>query len=162
MDDEGLKQVQGLTKLRKLLLRDAVISDDGLKNLRGLVNVEQLDLGGTKISDAGVAHLRGMTKLKKLSLQGALLTDEGLGSLAAMPESGRAQPVWHQNHQCRRRDVRRICSSCRRSTCVTRASTRPGVDRLLAAMPKCARDVSRSLGATDHSRGREQKCGQQR
>src|SRR5262249_30161027 len=82
--DEGLKQMRGLTKLRKLVLRDAVISDEGLANLSGLVNVEQLDLGGTKISDAGVAHLRGMTKLKKLSLQSAALTDDGLRQLDGM------------------------------------------------------------------------------
>src|SRR5262249_10243492 len=63
VDDRGLKQIEKLSKLRKLLLRDAVISDDGLMSLRGLVNVEQLDLGGTKITDVGVAHLRGMTKL---------------------------------------------------------------------------------------------------
>src|SRR5436189_363342 len=60
IDDQGLKQIQGLTKLRRLLLRDAVITDEGLANLSGLVNVEQLDLGGTKITDGGIAHLRGM------------------------------------------------------------------------------------------------------
>jgi Leucine-rich repeat (LRR) protein len=84
INDEGLQQMQGLTKLRRLLLRDAVISDSGIANLGGLVNLEQLDLGGTRIGDAGIAHLRSMTKLKKLSLQGAGLTDEGIGHLAAM------------------------------------------------------------------------------
>src|SRR3954449_3990893 len=52
VDDRGLKQIQGLTKLRKLLLRDAVIGDEALQNLSGLVNLEHLDLGGTRITDA--------------------------------------------------------------------------------------------------------------
>src|SRR5207302_274038 len=82
VDDDGLKQLQGLVKLRKLLLRDAVISDDGLKNLAGLADLEQLDLGGTRISNAGMAHLRGMTRLKTLNLEGAALTDEGVRHLA--------------------------------------------------------------------------------
>src|SRR3954447_22960615 len=69
VDDEGLRQMQGLTRLRRLLLRDAMISDEGLRSLSGLVNVEQLDLGGTRITDAGIAHLQGMTKLKKLNVQ---------------------------------------------------------------------------------------------
>ena len=111
VDDEGLKQIQGLTKLRKLLLRDAVISDDGLKNLRELVNVEQLDLGGTKISDAGLAHLRGMTKLKKLSLQGAGAHRRRAGIPGGNARSGRAQSVWHQNHQCRHRDVEEFAAA---------------------------------------------------
>src|SRR3954454_17815913 len=84
IDDKGLAQLRGLTRLRKLLLRDAVISDEGLRNLGGLADVEHLDLGGTKITDAGVAHLRGMTKLKKLNLQGSALTDEGVRHLAGM------------------------------------------------------------------------------
>src|SRR5262245_28998872 len=49
VDDGGMKQLEGLVKLKKLLLRDAVISDDGVKNLEGLLALEQLDLGGTKI-----------------------------------------------------------------------------------------------------------------
>src|SRR6185437_347808 len=49
VDDKGLAQMQGLSKLRKLLLRDALISDEGLRNLGGLVHLEHLDLGGTRI-----------------------------------------------------------------------------------------------------------------
>ncbi len=84
VNDEGLKELHGLTKLRRLLLRDAVISDDGMRNLGGLVNLEQLDLGGTKITDAGIAHLKGMTKLKKLDLLGTALSDDGARQLAHM------------------------------------------------------------------------------
>src|SRR6478736_4343704 len=75
IDDEGSKQLREMTKLRRLLLRDAVISDEGVANLKELVNLEQLDLGGTKITDRGIATLAGMNKLKKLSLQGSGLTD---------------------------------------------------------------------------------------
>ena len=136
VDDEGLKQMQGLTKLRKLLLRDAVISDEGLRNLGGLVNVEQLDLGGTKITDAGVAHLRGMTKLKKLNLQGAVLTDEGIRHLASM--TGLEELNLYGTKVTNAgvdvlKDLKNLRTVDLRYTRVTRA----GVDRLQAAVPRC-------------------------
>ncbi len=84
VDDKGMKELQGLTRLKRLLLRDALISDEGMQYLSGLGDLEHLDLGGTKITDVGVAHLRGMTRLKKLNLLGAALTDEGIQHLAAM------------------------------------------------------------------------------
>ena len=61
IDDEGMKQIGGLTKLRKLLLRDAVISDEGARHLCDLVQVEQLDqlnvgLGGQHLVAAADEH----------------------------------------------------------------------------------------------------------
>ena len=83
VDDEGVMALQGMTGMRKLLLRDAVISDECLRSLRPLKNLEWLDLGGTKISDAGIAHLSGLKKLKKLSLLGA--ATHGRGSSVIWP-----------------------------------------------------------------------------
>jgi len=135
--DEGLAQIRGLTKLRKLYLRDAVITDEGAANLAGLVNLEQLDLGGTKLSDTGIAQLRGMTNLKKLSLQSAALTDEGLRNLAGMKEldelnlygtriTNAGVDILQTFERLRTIDLR-----------YTRLS-RAGVDRLTATVPKCA------------------------
>ena len=136
VDDEGLRQMQGLTKLRRLLLRDAVISDEGLRNLGGLVNVEQLDLGGTRITDAGIAHLRGMTKLKKLNLQGAALTDEGIRHLADMTELEELNlygtKVTNVGVEVLK-DLKHLSVVDLRYTRVTRA----GVDRLRASLPRC-------------------------
>ena len=139
VDDEGLRQMQGLTKLRRLLLRDAVISDEGLRNLSGLVNLEQLDLGGTRITDAGIAHLRGMTKLKKLNLQGAALTDEGIRHLANMTDLEELNlygtKVTNVGVEVLK-DLKHLSVVDLRYTRVTRA----GVDRLRASVPRC--DVS--------------------
>ncbi len=74
--------MQGLTKLKKLLLRDTVISDEGLQHVRPLA-ISSTDLGGARVR-AGLAHLQEMTKLKKLNLQGALITDVGIRHLARM------------------------------------------------------------------------------
>ena len=136
VDDMGLKQMQGLSKLRKLLLRDAVISDEGVQNLRGLVNLEQLDLGGTKITDVGVAHLRGMTKLKKLNLQGAGLTDEGLRHLAGM--TGMEELNLYGTKVTNvglelLKDFKNLRTVDLRYTRVSRA----GVDRLQSVVPSC-------------------------
>ncbi|MBI3467901.1 MAG: hypothetical protein HY000_33255, partial [Planctomycetes bacterium] len=136
VNDEGLKQMQGMTRLQKLLIRDAVISDAGVQNLSGLVNLEQLDLGGTKITDAGVAHLRGMTRLKKLNLESAGLTDEGLAVLSVMTTmqelnlygtriTNAAVDTLENMKDLRTVDLR-----------YTRM-TRAGVDRLQAALPRC-------------------------
>ena len=136
VNDEGLRQMQGLTKLRKLLLRDAVISDEGLRSLSGLVNVEQLDLGGTRITDAGIAHLRGMTKLKKLNLQGTALTDVGIRHLANMTELEELNLYGTKVSNVGvevLKDLKHLSVVDLRYTRVTRA----GVDRLQASVPRC-------------------------
>ena len=131
-----LRCLQHLTKMRRLLLRDALISDEGLQSLRGLSNIEHLDLGGTRTSDNGVTHLTGMTKLKKLSLQGTGLTDDGVQHLLNFPDleeldvygtkvSNVGVNVLKTLRKLRTVDLR-----------YTRAS-RGGVDDLASAIPEC-------------------------
>jgi Leucine-rich repeat (LRR) protein len=86
LDDKGAKELHGLTQLKELLIRDAIISDDGIMNLSGIHGLERLDLGGTKVSDVGCVVLRGMPRLKKLSLQGTSVTDKTVNWIATMPE----------------------------------------------------------------------------
>lgn len=134
--DEGVEQIRGLTKLRRLLLRDALISDAGMQSLSKLVNLEHLDLGGTQISDVGIKHLRGMTQLRKLNLLGADLTDAGLvhlGEMNLLEElnfygtkiSNVGIDALKKLENLRHLDLR-----------YTRAS-QAGVDSLLAALPRC-------------------------
>jgi Leucine-rich repeat (LRR) protein len=136
VDDEGLRQMQGLTKLTRLLLRDAVISDDGLRSLSGLVNLEQLDVGGTKVADVGIAHLRGMTKLKKLNLQGAALTDEGIRHLANMRDLEELNLYGTKVSNVGVEVLRGLTHLGVVDLRYTRM-TRAGVDRLKASLPRC-------------------------
>jgi Leucine-rich repeat (LRR) protein len=136
VDDRGLKQIQGLTRLRRLLLRDAVISDEAMQNLRGLVDVEHLDLGGTRITDAGVAQLRGMTRLRKLNLQGALMTDEGTGHLAGMTGLEELN-LYGTRISNAAVDVLKDLKALRTVDLRYTRVTRTGVDRLVSALPQC-------------------------
>ncbi len=136
VDDQGLNAMQGMTRLRKLLVRDAVISDESLRSLRALANLEQLDLGGTRIADAGIAHLSGLNKLKKLNLQGAALTDQGIRELAAMTD---LEELNLYGTRVTNAGVDVLCRLKHLSTVDLRYTrvTRAGVDRLRASVPRC-------------------------
>ncbi len=92
-NDEGMKGLEGLKQLRRLILRDTLVSDEGVKYLRGLTQLEELDLGGTKVTDVGFAqitdigldHLASLTNLTELAIGGNKLTDTGLQSLRQLP-----------------------------------------------------------------------------
>ena len=78
---EGLA---GLKELRRLLLRDTMVTDEGLKHLAGLTQLEELDLSGTRATDRGIEFLRKLTAMRKLNLLGARATDASMDMLAGM------------------------------------------------------------------------------
>ena len=84
VEDEGMRSLAGMTKLRKFWARDTRIGDKTLKILGSLRELEDLDVGGTDITEAGIAHMAGLTRLRKLNILGADFTDAGLDSLAGM------------------------------------------------------------------------------
>ncbi len=59
VDDQTLKLLLPLTKLRELTLNDSVISDEGLKLLRQLPALESLRVARTKITKEGVVEFLG-------------------------------------------------------------------------------------------------------
>ena len=136
VDDEGLKQMQGLTKLRRLLLRDALISDEGLRYLSDLKAVEHLDLGATRITDDGVAHLGGMTRLKKLNLLGAELTDVGMQYLAGMVDLEELN-LYGTRITNAGAEVLKGFRSLRQVDLRYTRVTRAGADGLRTALPEC-------------------------
>ncbi len=78
---EGLAH---LTHLRRLLLRDALVTDEGLKSIAGLTNLEELDLSGVRITDKGIEYLRNLKAMRRLSLLGAQATDAAMDVIAGM------------------------------------------------------------------------------
>jgi len=64
-----MKTLQGLKQMRRLNLRDTLITHDGLQSIEDPTNLEELDLYGAKITDSAVAHLRKLTALTKLKLE---------------------------------------------------------------------------------------------
>lgn len=72
VDDETLKLLLPLTKLRELTLNDAVISDEGLKLLRQFPALESLRVARTKITKDGVVEFLAdpPAKLKELDVSG--------------------------------------------------------------------------------------------
>ena len=83
--DAGMASLEGMHGLRRLYLRDTLVTDDGLRHIAGLTGLEELDLYGTKVTDEGVAYLKGLTKLRKLILLGAPVTDASAAVFAGMP-----------------------------------------------------------------------------
>lgn len=80
--DADLKQLTGLSDLKKLHLDFTAISDAGLKHVGELKHLQMLSLGATKVTDAGLASLKPLTELRELSLGATSITGSGLEHLA--------------------------------------------------------------------------------
>ncbi|MFK7766315.1 MAG: redoxin domain-containing protein [Mariniblastus sp.] len=66
INDESMKLIVQLERLRHLDLSGTAITDAGLKHIRRLKNLETLTLDYTNVTENGLANLEGLTKLKKL------------------------------------------------------------------------------------------------
>lgn len=64
--------------LLQLDLRNTRIDDEGLKHLACLKKLKGLDLGGTQVTDAGLVHLVTMKELRELYLDNTQVSREGL------------------------------------------------------------------------------------
>ena len=82
--DDGAQYLSGMPRLRRLLLRNTLITDAALKHIATLNNLESLDLYGTKVTDAGLQELRRLSRLRDLNILGSPVTDEGAEALAAL------------------------------------------------------------------------------
>jgi sugar lactone lactonase YvrE len=75
--NETLAQVGRLPKLRFLRFFLGTFDDEGVKNLTGLTTLEELVLNSGKVTDAAVEHLAGLKNLRTISLAGTRVTDAG-------------------------------------------------------------------------------------
>lgn len=68
LDDEGLRKIGRLVRLRHLRLEYTGITDKGMPALAGLRQLTSLNLRGTGVTDEGLVHVAGLTRLKSLTL----------------------------------------------------------------------------------------------
>jgi serine/threonine protein kinase len=86
VNDAGLAHLADLTELRTLELRWARISDEGLAALRGMTKLEELELSETPVTGAGLVHLKGLTRLRRLGLALPGVDDASLEKLRGLKE----------------------------------------------------------------------------
>ena len=61
----GMVQLQGLTELRALNLRETMVTDACLASLKSLIRLEELNLIETGIGDTGLLHLVSLARIKQ-------------------------------------------------------------------------------------------------
>jgi hypothetical protein len=86
--DEGLKKLESLPRLSRLILNGSPISDAGLQTLAGLPLADSLisiGLRGTKVTDEGMAVIEKFSHLQRLDVSDTAVTDAGLASLQGLP-----------------------------------------------------------------------------
>jgi len=86
VEDEGLKNLLGLSHLQALSLHETTISDAGLVHVAQLTSLQTLDLYLTKITDAGLERVGRLHHLDSLSLHNTAVTDAGLRHLGELKE----------------------------------------------------------------------------
>ena len=84
LNDEGLKEVAKLKRLKHLLLVKTNITDAGLRDLATLPNLVSLTISGSDITDAGLKELAKVSSLVDLGLPATRVTDQGLQELAKL------------------------------------------------------------------------------
>lgn len=86
IDDEALKCVLGLPRLKSLDLAFSSVGDAGIKHVAHLQELEELRLEGSDVSDLSVPILSQMRGLKRLNVEHTKITHSGSGTLeAALP-----------------------------------------------------------------------------
>jgi Leucine-rich repeat (LRR) protein len=86
--NEGLKNVEPLSKLRRLSFTSTMVTDTGLAHLTGLTNLEELSINQAPITDDGLKHLEGLRKLESVYLSNSKITEKGITELQkAIPQA---------------------------------------------------------------------------
>lgn len=78
--DDEIRQLEGLTNLRKLSLYGANVGDKAAETIATLQSLRELELSQTQITDAGLETLSKLPNLEKLFIRnvGDKVTDDGV------------------------------------------------------------------------------------
>jgi internalin A len=80
VDDTGLQQLEGCTRLSTLNLSGTNVTDSGMDDLRRIAALEILYLRGLPVSDAGLMKLGNLCKLKRIYIKGTNVTPIGVAA----------------------------------------------------------------------------------
>jgi hypothetical protein len=88
ISDADLARLEGLKKLKLLLIGNSWLTDEALRHVGRLRNLEDLSLDGQCGSDSGLEYLRRLTRLKslKLGMTAAGISDAGIDALALLTD----------------------------------------------------------------------------
>ena len=84
INDEGLKELAKLKRLRILLLIKTDITDAGLREMAKLPELVSLTISGSDITSVGLKEVANLPNLQRLGLMASQITDEGLQELAKL------------------------------------------------------------------------------
>ena len=82
VDDNVMRHLSGLPKLKRFHAIFTKITGSGLKHLTKAKHLEVLDLCACPITDDGLRHVRNLTQLRKVNLGGSKVTDKSIQLLA--------------------------------------------------------------------------------
>ena len=81
IDDDVLRHLSGLPKLKRFHAIYTKITGSGLKHLTNAKHLEVLDLYSCPITDDGLRHVRNLRQLRRVNLIGSKLTDKSINLL---------------------------------------------------------------------------------
>ena len=81
--DDGVKNLAGMTNLKRLTINNCRIGDNALKHLDRLENLESLNITSTDVTDAGLSSLSRLPKLNYINAIRTSVTENGVKLLKA-------------------------------------------------------------------------------
>ncbi len=150
-DNDMMKGLASLKKLKRLNLKDTLVNDDGLQYIAGVQSLEVLNLYGLKITDKGLAYLKDLKNIRQLNLLGGPITDEGVEVLAGFPkleELNLYRSEITNSGLARLKALKSLTNLDMRYSLVTHA----GISDLQKSLPDCKIDF---VGAVSLSSGKE-------
>jgi hypothetical protein len=86
VDENQLKPLSNLNRMRELLLSGPGVTNDGLEYLERMSQLKELTIGEPQITDLGLEHLQGLKQLEELDLNSASITNDGLKRLKGLKQ----------------------------------------------------------------------------
>jgi hypothetical protein len=85
-DDEGMRYLARIHKLRGLDLKHPIATDDGLAELRVLPQLQRLSLEGPSVNDETIRRIRELSHLQFVRFSDTSITSAGLKQLVGLDE----------------------------------------------------------------------------
>ncbi|MEX0642971.1 MAG: hypothetical protein WD468_09740 [Pirellulales bacterium] len=144
VNDESLKWLAGLRKLRVLYLYNTAVTGSGLAYLSGLP-LEHLDLSHSPVTDEGLRGILHLRRLRSLGLKNTVVTDQGLIHLVELPNLKDLRLAYTNVSDVGLEQLHQLSSLESVSLRGTNVTAK-GVSALAMALPKCQISADYGLG----------------